>query len=372
MQLSLSQTNLNFEKSKFQSKKGHKNKKIRNRGVNRANIAYNIATVPLTLVSSGILGQMKKIKLNDQETDNFAKAVDKGLKDSKLFDKGVRAYTVEYVEEGSGSIIKDTIDALRNLIPGKKVAEENIKKATETATKTAKETLSGIKECDKNAYDALKEEIGCSKPIKKLAKSLGANMERVKELLADSMASMFKSGNNACYLSHANKIITPDKVLRTSAFHEMGHALNANGGIILKSLQNMRPVKSLAPLVLLIGLANKRKTTDKTNENDSKIQKTKDFVKRNAGKLAFLTYAPMVLEEGLASLRGENVARKLVKSGDLSKELFKKVKLTNACGFATYVLGAISVALATKLAIKVKDDIQAKHEQKIQNKKSMI
>ncbi len=360
MQLSLSQTS--FERNKF---KHNKEPKIKNKGVNRANLVYSVATAPLSLVGSGILGQMKKIKLNDQETDNFAKAVDKGLKDSKLFDKGVRACTVEYVEKDSSSAIKNLLKSLKE---GTIFTEENM----EGTKEAVKEALSGPKECDIDAYNALKEEVGSIKFIKKLAKHFGTDMEHTKETVADILMSRYKSGSNACYLAHANKIITPDKVLRTSTFHEMGHALNANGGIILKSLQKMRPMQTLAPLVLLIALANKRKTTDKTNENDSKIQKTKDFVKRNAGKLTLFAYAPMVLEEGLATLRGENIARKLVKSGDLSKELFKKVKLTNAGGFASYALTAIGTALVTKLAIKVKDNIQAKYEQKIQNKKSMI
>ena len=34
----------------------------------------------------------------------------------------------------------------------------------------------------------------------------------------------------------------------------------------------------------------------------------------------------MVLEEGIASLRGQGIARKLVQEGTLSKALFKKVK----------------------------------------------
>ena len=72
----------------------------------------------------------------------------------------------------------------------------------------------------------------------------------------------------------------------------------------------------------------------------------------------------MVSEEAIASLRGQQIAKKLVESGDLSKELFKKIKLTNLCGFSTYVLSALTMVATAKVAIKIKDSIQEKYEAK--------
>ena len=184
-----------------------------------------------------------------------------------------------------------------------------------------------------------------------------------KEQIAKLQALIFKEGNNACYLPKANKIITPDKSLQTSVFHEIGHALNNNGGIILKTLQKARPISTKVPgLILLISLFNKRKATDKPQKNDSKIQKGADFVKRNAGILTAISFMPMVLEEGIASIRGQKLAKTLVKSKDLSKDIFKKIKITNLYGFTTYSLAAIAGYIGVKLAIKVKDTIQTNYE----------
>ena len=135
----------------------------------------------------------------------------------------------------------------------------------------------------------------------------------------------FKTNAAVGFLPNTNKIIIPEDALQASVFHEMGHALNANSSKILKTFQKTRVASAVVPLaVLLISLLNKRKTTDETKETDSPIQKGADFVKRNAGKLTFLSFAPMLFEEGLASLRGQGIAKKFVQDGSLSKEIFKK------------------------------------------------
>lgn len=165
------------------------------------------------------------------------------------------------------------------------------------------------------------------------------------------------------FFPKTNKIILPEKLLQTSVFHEMGHALNCNDGKILKLLQKSRYVSKFAPIVILmISLLNKRKTTDEPSNNKS--VRILDGIKKNAGKLTTLAMLPMVLEEGIASLRGDKIARGLVKDGKLTKEILNKVRLNNVIGFATYVLSVVATVLSTKLAIKFKDNIQKKYETK--------
>jgi len=72
----------------------------------------------------------------------------------------------------------------------------------------------------------------------------------------------------------------------------------------------------------------------------------------------------MLAEEGLASLKGGNVAKNLFKDGKLSKELLNKVRISNISNFAGYLALAAGAVLGTKLAIKVKDKAQAKYEAK--------
>lgn len=144
----------------------------------------------------------------------------------------------------------------------------------------------------------------------------------------------------------------------------MGHALSADSTFV-KTLQKVTPVAMMIPgLVLTAALLNKRKAGDESQPTDGKFQKLKDAVKKNAGKLTALAFVPMLAEEGIASLKGGKIAKNLFKDGKLSKELLNKVRLTNASNFAGYILLAAGAVLGTKLAIKVKDNLQAKYEAK--------
>ncbi|MDD3436331.1 MAG: hypothetical protein PHC64_04165, partial [Candidatus Gastranaerophilales bacterium] len=87
-------------------------------------------------------------------------------------------------------------------------------------------------------------------------------------------------------------------------------------------------------------------------EPKSTTDKTTTFIKENAGKLTFATFIPMLLEEGLASIKGNNFAKKV-----LSLELAKKVSKTNALGFLTYLGLTTLLSLGIYLGTKVKDAI---------------
>lgn len=68
--------------------------------------------------------------------------------------------------------------------------------------------------------------------------------------------------------------------------------------------------------------------------------------------MTFATFIPTLLEEGLASIKGNNFAKKV-----LSPELAKKVSKTNALGFSTYLGLATLSSLGIYLGTKVKDAI---------------
>ena len=240
---------------------------------------------------------------------------------------------------------------------------------------------------DKKALNALQTEVNAN-VAKRMGKmkhmpeeiqqTIKSSLESLSGLMAKMQGMMFKTGSNACYLPNANKIITPDKTLQTSIFHEMGHALNNNGGIIMKTLQKARPVAMALPgIILLASILNKRKVNDEQLPTDSKFQRLKDGIKRNAGKLTALAFAPMLVEEGAASLRGGKIAKDLFKlgklstvieDGKLSKELLNKVRLANITKFAGYAVLAAGTVAATKLAIKIKDKLQARYEAKQEEK----
>ncbi len=115
-----------------------------------------------------------------------------------------------------------------------------------------------------------------------------------------------------------------------------------------KILQKSRPVSLLGIPVMLIALFKNKK--EEGEEPKNFLDKTGDFVKKHAGKLAFAVCLPALIEEGLATYNGNKLASKV-----LSPELLSKVKTTNRFGFASYAAVAISTGIGTFIAKTVRD-----------------
>ena len=226
------------------------------------------------------------------------------------------------------SVEKATADVMRQSGLTKKGVE--IIKATGENAKQISEVVS--KEIDKGFYKFF------PKPV--------------KEFIKNMYASMFVSGKNACYAPASKKIVVP-KDLSLSFFHEAGHAINANFSKFGKVLQKCRPLAMLAAPIAMIALWKTKKAPDE--KPTGVVDKTTTFVKNNAGKLTFAAFVPMLVEEGLATLRGNKFAKQL-----LSPSLAKKVAKTNAFGFATYALLATLSSVGIYLGVKVKDSIAHK------------
>ena len=148
-----------------------------------------------------------------------------------------------------------------------------------------------------------------------------------------------------------NSVLVPKNALHFTGFHELGHALNHNMSKFGKFLQKCRPVSIYAPIILGIYAAcSKNSKPLNENENLNGRQKTKNFVRNNAGKLAFAMTLPMLLEEGMATIKGQKYAKKL-----LSPNLFKQVSKCNALAYCTYLSSAIFAALGVRVAAYIKD-----------------
>lgn len=157
-------------------------------------------------------------------------------------------------------------------------------------------------------------------------------------------------GKNAFYADAAKKIVFSKDKNPILAFHEMGHALNFNTkglGKILSTVRN--PMLKAAGLISLVALCKRKK--QEGEETKGIFDKVTTFIKNNCGKLAFLCAVPMLMEEGLATLKG----LKLAKSAGLSKKLLKQVKLANLNGFISYVGLAVAMGVGTAVASKVRD-----------------
>ncbi len=377
----------------FTGKKPPKKPKTKNKGIITAGYVGTMAAVPTSVAGFGATKLMQTVsKLTPEETTILRRGVREGLKQSGLYDKGVRVYRMQEVSLPKLKDIVQNFGAYKDsYINGIKNVFSNPNNFTD---KGAGEIMNTVFKAfipmkytrkDKKALNVIKTEIreavnkksGLKKIFGNMQQKSAANMpEEMQELIngikdaaneisAKAAGLNYKLGNNAGYFPHANKIITPDKKLQTSTFHEMGHALNNNGSVILKALQKVRPVAMMLPgIILAAALLNKRKTTDEQLPTDSKLQRLKDTVKRNADKLTALAILPMIAEEGIASLRGGKIAKDLFKDGKLTKEILNKANKTNAAGFASYVLYAIGMVAAANTTIKIKDKMQAKYEAK--------
>lgn len=168
-------------------------------------------------------------------------------------------------------------------------------------------------------------------------------------------------GRNAGYNPIVNTLILPYKRLQGAIFHEMGHAMNKNFNPALKAIQYLRmPLSNLVlPAITITGICTSIKP--KSNENElSKSDKFKNFIHNNAGKLAFAASIPILLEEFIASAKGNKLAAKV-----MPENLAKAVKKTNIYGGLCYLISATIGALGIAAGVKVKDYlVELKHQNK--------
>lgn len=159
----------------------------------------------------------------------------------------------------------------------------------------------------------------------------------------------------------ANSVVLSKDYLHSAGVHELGHAMNCNLSKFGRFLQKCRPISMCAPMVLGLYGAFSKKSKPKTENGELTAgQKTNNFLRDNAGKLTFLAAMPMLIEEGMATYKGQKFANKLLKP-----ELAKKVLKGNMIAYTFYLLAATLGALATTCAVKIKDNAIEKKENKI-------
>lgn len=226
-----------------------------------------------------------------------------------------------------------------------KTVEKAIQDTIETP-EFAQKSVSMIKAASENA-DKISEI---------LSKEMNNNVllkifpEQIKKMAGEEYYSTVKRGENAFYLFKEKTIIAPGRKLSLALFHEVGHAANHNLSKIGKTLQKCKYLNILTFPISMIALWKTKKAPNQ--EPKSTADKATTFIKENAGKLTFATFIPVLLEEGLASIKGNNFAKKA-----LSPELAKRVVKTNALGFLSYVGSAAFASLGIYIGTKVKDAI---------------
>ncbi|MBQ4124162.1 hypothetical protein IJD44_10665 [bacterium] len=277
-----------------------KQMKEKMKGTKSALLAGSLASsvsIPLSLVSVGGITKIPK-SMTPEEIKAMNNAADNILKMTKLADKGVK---INHVKWG-GLNLTGLPDSVHDLL---------------------------------NAYSGIAH-----------GKNAAFSTKEIKNVLGEIM-------------HEKNSILVNREKLPNAIFHEIGHAFNYNNSKFWRAMQGMRIPALILATGMMIYSAISKKSEAKDGKELTKTQKANNFVRENSGLLSTLSFAPVVLEETMASIRGCKWA-----NSNLPKELAKKVAKTNAFGALSYIAAAIGVGLAAFAATKVKDKIVEKNKQK--------
>lgn len=204
----------------------------------------------------------------------------------------------------------------------------------------------------KRVANAMKSEKGLQADIHYIDNSNKGFLKRMFPGLAKSLDTV-ASGGNAFYTSQGNFAVAP-KSKPSLILHELGHATNFEKSKFFRGLQKLRILGMYAPMAIafLNDFSGKRK--------DGK----QSFIEKYAGMIGFSAFLPTIIEEGAASWRGIQAAKKTlpnVKLGALKRNYF--------FAWMTYVLAGVGVGVASKLAIT---DIERSKQKRTNNDKQQL
>lgn len=158
----------------------------------------------------------------------------------------------------------------------------------------------------------------------------------------------------------ANEVVCNMDKLPTAVFHELGHAFNGNNSKFWKCMQGIRvpAIAASMGLTLFAAFTKSEKADNNPNSELTNAQKAKNFVRNNAGPLAFAAMIPVLLEEGMATIRGNAWAKDL-----LSPDIAKNVCKGNKIAYLSYLTTALALGASAFVAGKVKDKLSDKQNQ---------
>lgn len=197
------------------------------------------------------------------------------------------------------------------------------------------------------------------KPLK--LKEIATNSSfknRLYKNLYNNLQKQTSVGANAFYEFHSKTINIGNTGAFKAVFHEIGHAFNyKKGGFYSKYYILGRKILPFGiPIIGLgafgIGLLHDKKQEAKESPK-SKFEKVKDFIHDNAGKITFLNFLHVLIEEGRASLNGVKLAKP-----HFTPQKHKELAMSYLKGsFCSYLKKATYPALAVALGIFIKDKI---------------
>lgn len=343
-----------------------------------------------TLLSMSVLGQLT-IKTNKFTNDHFLKSSRFSEEESKTLRNGVKeAFTASGLKDKGYRII-NVIDTpvnpkapiknwLKNLNEAVLKNPENIEKHYQEVKLINPENKRAFAEYmqtwekSSNSYQKLLLDIEAKfyssylEASQKLKPGTITNSPKMQKFIKRYMLSKqfkpFENGTNAMAIYGQKMTFLPKNGLSATGFHEFGHLLIGGKGWN-KILQKGKYMAFAAPLIMLTAVFGKTKkgTEDKKL---TKAQKTVNFVRNNAWKLVLFTQLPLLIDEAAASIKGQQLAKKL-----LTPELFKKVVKNNAFAFSTYLGLALVTTFNAFAIVKVIDYFQNKYEAKLQAQQAL-
>lgn len=167
------------------------------------------------------------------------------------------------------------------------------------------------------------------------------------QLENEKIAEKYVNGLKATHKNSGLILANMDK-MGLNLFHEMGHQLNTQSATG-KFLQHLRmPTNPKFAFLIPLGFLLIPGKKPAEGEEQSGLQKTANFVKKYAAPITFVAYMPLLIEEGMASIKGNKLAKKFC-----SEPMFKNVVKNNRWGFFSYALGVAGITLSSFVASKI-------------------
>ena len=166
----------------------------------------------------------------------------------------------------------------------------------------------------------------------------------INKRIIDNLNTHIKEGANASYSPYKNQITISNKRNYSTVFHELGHAMNANGNVFIWSIakSSYKIINKDMPIITPIALVAKMYNNNNYNQSDNNdsLLRLRSFLANNVTALTAASFIPTLTEEGLASIRGLMAVKKyLPKSG------FKQLIKNYSNSFNTYVKYASRVTM---------------------------
>ena len=191
--------------------------------------------------------------------------------------------------------------------------------------------------------------------------TFGLMEDKIKSQI-NKIANKAENTNNACCIG--NRVVVNLDKSAVLTFHEMGHAQNHNCKGLGKALRTLRH-----PKVLKIGLGlafasailipTRKASEEEPAQEQGFGTKIQRFLKKNCVGIAALSYMPVILEEGLASIKGGQIAKSV-----LSKDACKIVNKYNRIALLSYITIGLAITAGVFAAKKVREFIDTKQSDK--------